>query len=117
MALHDEVVQSGLHVDNSASGALDYIRSILGGEGSHRQEDLKTLAILFAFKVLVPGAIALISYAAHSADVYFAGSDSNPLGEVIPATLATNTDLDTGGVTPVNDPILVEGVQTILGGE
>ena len=117
MALHDEIVDRDLHVDNSAGGALDYIRSILGGEGSNRQEDLKTLAILFAFKVLVPGAIALISYAAHNADVYFAGSDSNPLGEVIPPTLDTNTDPDTGGVTLVNGPILVEGVQTILSGE
>lgn len=117
MALHDEVVNRDLHGDNSAGGPLESIKNILGGEGSHRHEDIKTLAILFAFQVLVPGAIKLISYAANSVDTYFASSDGNPLGEIITPTVSTDTTPNTSGIILVNDQTLVEGVQTTTSSE
>jgi hypothetical protein len=47
----------GLYRGCPTNGAMEYTKNILRGENEQKQENLKTLTILFAFQVLVPSVV------------------------------------------------------------
>ncbi len=100
---------------NGYSEVLSSVKNMFNSGADHKQGDLKSIAILFAFQVIVPGAIKLISYTANSVDGYLDNAHANNASApslIIPnATPDIATTIPTGPA--INDIALVVSTQQL----